>query len=505
MIAHADDVGYQLVLGDLALMRSTYPAFEINTLGADAQFGDPVPATEVIRSLMRDGDLTTTTRDGNRIAAFDFEVTSDSYQGLADGEERIMVELDKPNLLTWRLPNNEGPATVFEIVRSWSNFQFEDLSDVRKERVFRVFFECLPYGRSEKLRTIEWTGYAKADPLTSSSGWSTVGGGALTVSGGVLRRSGAAGSSVVAKKTLSLDRFLFIPAKPTNVGATNLAGVTKVTVDGIEVPGPGMFEYYNNHRGHTFDTRQWAGRDASVEITIQAPADGDNTAIYGLWRCGAPPTGAMRTDIHDFITALPATEAHRPLGVDAIKVPGTARCPIHITFTAPAGGAFIYTGPDPAESIRDRGSPEVVFSRFSVAGADGEEIEVSGRLMWFPEGDHATMIGFTDGQPAELFPEGPWPQAQTVVAIEGITTPLDVQYAYPAETKAAITFFQDAGVKHIISPSPALPQGYHGGAAHHEVHVLHPPWSGFAVLDQFGRAIPATITFYPRWRHNAGL
>lgn len=496
--------GYQLEAGSLALMENEQASFSIEALGGGADFGNPAPVSEVVRSLMRDGDLTTTTRDGNRIASFYVRVRGNSWQALADGEAMLLSEVDKPNTLTWRVPSG-GPPTCFDVVRSWSEFAFEDLSEVlRQERIFRIFFECLPYGRSEVAESFTWTGYAKADPLTSSTGWSTVGGGTLTVSGGVLKRSGAAGSSVVAKKTLTLGRFLFIPARPTNVGATNFAGVTQVTVDGVVVDGPGMFEYYNAYRGHTFDTRRWAGVDASVEITIQAPTGGFDTAIYGLWRCGAPPSGAMPSDAGGAL----AGEIHRPLGVDAVSVHGTARALVHLAFTAPTGGAFVYTSPDPATLIRDRGAAEIVFSRFTVADAAGTEFEVSGRTIWFPEGDHATTVGFTDGQPLDLFPEKPWPQGRTwpqglSVPGDEEPAPLGVQYAYPADPKAAVSFFQDSGAKNVISPSIFLPQGYHGGAVFHESHLLHPPHTGIAVLDQYAMPISTTVTYYPRWRHHA--
>jgi hypothetical protein len=187
-----------------------------------------------------------------------------------------------------------------------------------------------------------------------------------------------------------------------------------------------------------------------------------------------------------------------PRGIGVVDVGGTARTPCTIRFTAPAGGAFVYTAPDPNTVIRG-GSGETVFAAFTVADPDGGEVDVDGRLMWFPQGDHATHIGFTDPQPSELNPNGIWP----VEAVGADVTLGGDRWTYPTDGRAAISFFDTTGDKALISPRPTLPTGYSGDAITHEVHALYPGRCGFAVLDINGDPIPATITYYKRWKHHA--
>lgn len=480
--------GYQLVVGSTELMENDWGPFRIDTLGANATFGDAVPISEVISSLMVDGDLTTTTRFGNRIAAFDVTITAEDPGMLADGEAALMAELDRINTLTWHVPF--GPATVFDVVRSWSEHQSDDLVEVRLcRRTFRLYFECLPHGRSVDPVTINWTGGAtELDPLSSFTGWTTVSGSAAyDANAGGIGVPGilAGGSGAVLRKTFTVDSYLWF--KTPSIPASS-KGVTSVKINGTTIPDAEVREEGNlvstATRFYTVPVGAWRGQSVTVEFTLLA-----SKALTELWTRSYP--GAI----------VDASDA-RPKGISVIDVVGTARTPCTISFTAPAGGAFVYTGPNPDAAIRERGAGESVYAKFTVTG-DGAEVNVGGQLMWFPPGDHTTNIGNTVSQPLELSPNGVWPTVASGAPLSGTNISSGVEWSYPQDPKAAISFFSTTGAKTLISPSPDLPQGYHGDAVTHEQHTLHPSLPGFGVVKTDGDPIATTITFFPRWKHHA--
>jgi hypothetical protein len=392
-----------------------------------------------------------------------------------------MSALDNIVSLAWHAPF--AAVSHFDVVACWSEFLFDDMSEVRRhERTFRVSFECLPFARSVDESTIEWTGVGtELNPCTSLTGWTVVSGSADINDGNIHVGTG----SIRLAKTVTVDEYLWVKV---DVGSHLVTGaVTAVTVDGVAIPQAEIRQEMTPLTGLTqiltVPTAAWRGQSVEVAFTLAPGA----AWLREFWTVSYP----VATELLDIDGIL------EPRGVGVVDVGGTARTPATIRFTAPAGGAFVYTAPDPNTQIRS-GSGETVFAAFSVADPDGGEVEVDGRLMWFPQGDHATHIGFTDPQPSELNPDGIWPQEAT-----GLVTGGARRRTYPTDGRAAISFFNTTGDKALISPRPTLPTGYSGDAVAHEVHALYPGLSGFAVLDEDGDPIPATITYYKRWKHHA--
>lgn len=509
--------GYQLEANGLALMEndsySDSNGFLLEAMGADSTFGNGIPVAETVLSLLRDGDLTSTTRYGNRTASFLVTVKAEHYQGLADGEATIAAVLDRPGELVWRVPGN-GPVTIFDIVRSWSEFVFEDLSEtMRLVRTFRVTFECLPDGRSVEERSFTWTGpSAVLKPTTSVTGWAVSSGTRSSVSegGGVFSITATANpvTFTVAAPDFPLDDFLWIRTNNNDSSGIDDIAEPNITVNGVVIPNVEVFNVGLGVSDKRYllmaDVSQWRGQTVPISFTMQAAT---SPKVYGFATTSYPNLPVAAADIATFYSnPTPNGTTRGPalpnFGIGVVHPFGSSRAPCHLSFTAPAGGAFVYTAPDPVAALRSRGLPENIFGAFDITDVAGDEVEFGATVMWFPEGEHQTQVGRTEAQPLVLFPNGVWPQAGT-----GVTTIGDdatgSAYAYPADPDAALSFYTTSGAKNLVSPSPTLPMGYHGGAVAHENHVLHPVRSGFAVLDVNGAPISTTVTYYPRWKHHA--
>lgn len=489
--------GYQLSLVDsaaatlLELMENANALYRFDVLGQDATLGNPVPVAEAISSLMTDGGLTTIRSFGNRVAAFLVTITAPDAGALADGEAVLMAALDRVAALAWHVPF--GASSFFDVVACWSEHQFDDLEEVRQvRRTFRVTFECLPFARSADLTTINWTGGHAQTLLNTTAGWTVVGGGAIQSVGtgttAYIQKTTTNGS-VTLSRSIELDDYLWIKTGP---GFGHL--VQSITINGVAIDDANVRrEYFPSNLGefYTIPTSRWRGQTATVQFTLIEDWTSNRAVIYQLWTLSYP-------------VVTTAATATKPLGIGAIDVTGTARTPCSISFTAPAGGAFVYTAPDPNPAIRDRGAGESVYAKFSISDANGAEVEVDGRLMWFPPGNHTANVGWTDPRPLELYPNGMWPTEATGEANLGPDVLSGAsQWAYPLDGRAAISFFDTWGAKKLISPSPSMPQGYHGDAVTHETHSLHPGRCGFAVLDVNGDPVAATVTYYARWKHHA--
>lgn len=486
--------GYQLgaVAADgsslLEFMENDWGLYRFDLLGQDATFGNPVPVTEVISSLMTDGGLTTIKSFGNRTAVFLLTITAPDTAALDDGEAAVMSALDSMSALAWHQPF--GAASYFDVVASWSEQVFDDLEEVlRCRRTFRLTFECLPFARSKLSTTINWAGPAvELSPLSSLTGWTTVSGAAPTIISNPDGTGSAfffSGGAAVMQFTppAPLDEYLWIKSGTTanpfdGTGRYLQVGGVEVDWDLCRVTTVGSRTFL------IVPTSEWRGQTPVIEMSVLI-----NSRINEFYATSYP--------------SLVAANDLAPRGVGAVDVGGTARTQCVISFTAPAGGAFVITGPDPNVLLRDRGAGESVFAHFTVTAPT--ETSIGGRLIRHEVGTHSRGIGYTDAQPVVLNPDGIWPQVATgPLTGTGISAGA-VQYAYPNDPygRTSVTFFATSGDKTLISPGVDLPTGYTGETAHHEHHALYPGRSLFAVLDTNGYPIPATVTYFKRWKHNA--
>lgn len=510
--------GYQLLLGGQEMHEFHGDGFRLKLLRAESDFGNPVPVPEMMNSLLHDGNLVRTNRDGNRLPRFILEVTADTLgdmEALEAGEALVMPLLRRINTMTWVVPG--GHNAVIDIVNSDS----EHLTDVADEiingrRLFRLNFECFPYPHSEDEEQIAWAGPAAVlRAVTSVTGWAvSTGTRSATTNGDIPCIQCSSGSPVVtATPVAPLDDFLWLRSNH-NGGGVGIDGFADLDLTITTPSGSTVIpdtEIWNVGKGVTdrryllmADVSAWKGiTPTSISFKMFASTNariyGFDTTSYpnlpildlagGAWSGSEIPTGTLGRGV-----------AHANFGIGVLSPLGTARAPCVIKFTAPAGGALVVTGPDPVVALRDRGMAEMAFGFFTVTDPDGVEITMGGRVFHFPQGDHVAQIGSSLPQPLALNPGGPWPQVGTGLGTIGDDTTAS-QFAWPADDEAAASAFMTTGAKTLITPTIILPDGYAGDADPFEEHVVWPGRWMFGVMDKDGNPIAATIDYTPYWIH----
>lgn len=509
--------GYEAVLGaDLNLFD--YPAGDYSirlVSGAQVEnsFGDSRPIQDEVASLLGDGEVTSTSRYGNKELVFCVEVSATDHAGLAAGEARLMDELDRVNTLTWAGP--VGPRSVFEIVRSWSDFLFEDLEDVRCRRQYRVTLEVLPFVRSEKPITFTWTGPTRLLSLVES-GWNQI-----TPAGARLLMNYEYGDSVGIRVGPGAARLVTIETvAPVLIDGYFLHVVTRFAVGSRPTPRvwiggeliPTAKAWVQTDIDDSdveqvvVDVTRWRGTEQVVRVEF---TDGGGVAgrIEGLNRlCWSNYPNAIGLDVLERGTADIATLT--PLGIDVIEVEGTARTGLLIEFDVTESAAtpfqvnaIVYTAPNPRAALRDRGAPEVGWGVDIVTNPDGEVITYDGIDTYLPQGTNVGALWTTSGQPPQLYPDGIWSEYK-----DGAP---GADFAYPSDDRSAVslTAMTEPTSVTLLSPSVESPSGLTEGGTFraHEPHHLHPRNSGFAVMTTGQSPIPCTVTYYPRWRHHAAL
>lgn len=474
--------------GDLVLhdLNDTANPYQLHHDGFS--LGSTRTMYEAVASLMLDGSYVRSPGHENRDnLGFTVEVRFSDSDEAAEYQEALEREAGKAtNTLTFEPRDGIGTTTVFETFEADLDHDWDQDNDERGVRYFPVKIPALPFVRGEEVSTIAWSGGStELDPLTSLTGWTTSGG-TPTVSGGL---QVAAGSTITMSKTLTVAGS-YVWAYVLHAASVDHSGVlVAASINGVSVPLTDIQrqEITEGHLYFHIPAHDFRGQSVAVSLTLSG-TNGQAAVLKELWSVNYPNRAALGS-----LTAPPP-------GIDVIDVEGSARTPCTITFTAPAGGAFVYTAPDPDAAVR-RGAGEIVFGNFTVSAAGGAELAIGPRLSWFPAGTHSVMVGSTLPQPIEL--AAAWPQAATAAFTATGVAAGAFQYVFPAADRTAISFYDTAGAKALVSPTPALPEGYHGGALHHEIHSLHAGRCGFAVLDKDGNPVATTITYYARRQFHA--
>lgn len=488
--------GPRVFIGDLDVTAAPY------LLEVDYDLGNGVTIYDELTSLLRDGTLVTSSKTGNRTLRLPILVEdATGSRGRAEAGVALDVEANKPYNTVTVYPHDygqpgAGPAMVLESFEMASEVDPDVGGRLERVGIRRYVLTCpaLPGVRSVDPVTVNWSGPgAVLRAVDSTTGWtSRSGGGTLSVSSGALTRTTSGPLLLRTTPTNPLREFVYIRSNAVGAFPLNMviggAAITEAEV----YKGPAA----NNADVMLVEVpEQFIGATPQIDFDIEVSSGtailyGFGTTRYPNIPVGAEPGGAGINNT--------ATSAN--FGIGSIEVVGTARTFCTISFTAPSGGAFVVTGRDPVHALRTRGLAEIAFGKFTVASSSGATVTVGSGVTWFPQGTHYTQVGVTNPQPPQLNPNGMWPQLATGTTTLGGDSSAR-QFAYPADEMAAVTFFATSGPKTLISAQQDLPDGYTGGAEVFEDHILHPGRSMFAVLDQNGDPIPATITYYPRWRH----
>lgn len=164
----------RLVFGALELTDPLGP-YVVHGEGAD--LGNPVPVVAAMERMLQDGAVASTLRNDNRTQKFFVTVKGADGIALAENERALVLETGKRNTLSWTPPNGFAPTTVFDVQTSWLDNSFDDLGELRGERVYGLTITALPFGRSVAPVVID-TLTQSATPTTtlidacdSATGW----------------------------------------------------------------------------------------------------------------------------------------------------------------------------------------------------------------------------------------------------------------------------------------------------------------------------------------------
>lgn len=447
----------------------------------------PKTLYDVIASFMLDGSFAGSKGAGNRegMTLPVYIEWPDSLVGARRAEE-LELELEKPtNEVIFYPGDGAGPPTVLETFVGDIDHDYDQDKEQAGLRRYLLTIPALPFARAKELETFTWTGPGtEVAPLTAlPADW--------TASPAPTPGDTGAGPflemSTTTTWTMKIRADNYIWMQLLSGTAVNETSVHDITVNGEPVDSDTV--RFEAGFFYTIPTEKWQGQLVTVSMQINA-FGGSHTKLKEFWTVAYPNPGAKTSG-----------GISRPWGLDIVDVKGSVRTPCSIRFTAPAGGAFVISMPDPNAALR-RGASEIVFANFTVTDPAGAEIAVDDGLAYFVEGSHQVTIGRTAPRPLELNPDGVFPQ-RSMQSFSGGGISTGFQYPFPEDRRAATTFFTTAGAKSLISPTPALKSGFRSDAAWHTIHSMHAGRCGFGVYDVAGNPITTEVSYYPRNRIHA--
>jgi hypothetical protein len=237
-------------------------------LSPQASFGDPLPLTDVMASLFRDGTVVSGARSDNREIRFQVSIHSTTRLGLVLAESALATEVDKQaNVLT--VTPNGGQAVAFDtyrghVLRTWDNFLERSFT-----RTVEVTLPAQPFGRTPTPVT------ATSSPLfTATSNGSLesfagiIGDARAPVSLDVHNSGVTAFSTVVVYKSPPESHARYSPLVP--MGATDLDGATRYALPTIagEFRGPVLNGTYSVWAKYSTVTSAGTARTLSLKFRL---------------------------------------------------------------------------------------------------------------------------------------------------------------------------------------------------------------------------------------------
>lgn len=123
--------------------------FHFEVMGDDADWGNPQPIEEKIVTWLQDGAIVALRGYDNRDMFLRVKVVGKDGQALALGEQALMLETGKTNLLTWTPPDGVGKPCVFGVINSHLEHVFDDVNDeMHLQRTYGLRITAEPFARS---------------------------------------------------------------------------------------------------------------------------------------------------------------------------------------------------------------------------------------------------------------------------------------------------------------------------------------------------------------------
>lgn len=195
----------ELTLGAFDLIGGDGNGWKVETLAEGMSFGSAAGRDVVIQTLLQDGAAIS--RDGydNREVTFSVVITASDSLGLAQGEAALAAEIGRRNELVWTPPDNWGPPSVFVVVMSSMQSEFNDWGEMESAtygRRFVLSFVCKPFAQSRDRVVVAAVGGGVAPPAETKflvdscdvvGGWAAVSPNTtLVAAGGQIRYQQAA-------------------------------------------------------------------------------------------------------------------------------------------------------------------------------------------------------------------------------------------------------------------------------------------------------------------------
>lgn len=404
---------HSLTLGALLLTDSFSDAdhdFKFDVLAEGVGFGVASGVKEVVTSLLADGDLTRTTRYGNREVSFVVEITGPDLASLAHGEAALRREVGRANTLTWQPPDEFAVATVFEVVDSEMAQRFDDLDELGKRRKFTLTLTCAAFARSQNPVTVEALGPPPVTPTivtindaTSTTGWTaTLASWSTGVTTPTIVDLGADGVSA-SGNGWSLD-LRYTPSSPVA-----LTGTPYLTVDLAGTAPTAFYVSYSDGSG-------------SKVVPVLARSNPSGSVTYVLPVVAAKSLSALTVTHENLVGSggidgylsfsaydISRTDTLPQIGVRQItrivEVGGTERTPgsIHVQTadgTGSLGLTIVHTSPEDGSGY----SPPL--RRWRVGASTGPEATDAAALSGKTEPVGFFGGGFYAEVPTSAIPEG---------------------------------------------------------------------------------------------------
>lgn len=163
----------RFVLGSLDLTLDPY-SVEFGT-----ELGEPANEVALISSALRDGDVVSTARRGNRTITLPVMLNGYTQQGLAEAERDLALEVAKPfNWLSIDPGDGTSVPTLFQVFEGEMSFRRDDDGEANIEPIRRYLltFSALPHGFSAtETTTTASTFVATPTTVVISDGTDTTG------------------------------------------------------------------------------------------------------------------------------------------------------------------------------------------------------------------------------------------------------------------------------------------------------------------------------------------
>lgn len=177
-------MNHSLKLGNFDLVGGGFGAdYTVETIAEGMNFGMARGRDVVVETLLQDGAAMS--RDGydNREVTFGVLITAADSLGMAQGEAALAAEIGRRNKLVWQPPDQWGPPSVYVVVMSSMEFEFDDWGEMQPGTVGRRFvlsLTCKPFAQSLASVVIEAVGSGETPPVedtvlvdncASATGW----------------------------------------------------------------------------------------------------------------------------------------------------------------------------------------------------------------------------------------------------------------------------------------------------------------------------------------------